>query len=185
MKLRLLINLVSISLFAFALNKARAQSADDIFHSGARSYLSNNIPGAREEVDKGLKLFPDDIKLKKLDELLKQQQQQQQQQQQNQQQNQQQQNQSQQNQSQSKQDQEKQSQEQKQKEQQQKQQQQNQEKQQQKQGEDQQKEQQLEAAQMSREQAKQLMDQQKADEMLLPNSRKEKPHDQNHPIKDW
>jgi outer membrane biosynthesis protein TonB len=181
MKLRLLINLVSISLFAFALNRASAQSADDIFHSGARSYLSNNIPGAREEVDKGLKLFPDDIKLKKLDELLKQQQQQQQQQQQNQQQK----NQSQQNQSQSKQDQQKQSQEQKQKEQQQKEQQQNQEKQQQKQGEDQQKEQQLEAAQMSREQAKQLMDQQKADEMLLPNSRKEKPHDQDHPVKDW
>jgi hypothetical protein len=38
---------------------------------------------------------------------------------------------------------------------------------------------------MNPEQAKQLMDQQKADEMLLPNSRKGKPRDQSHPIKDW
>lgn len=184
MKLRLL---VSISLLTLALCKARAQSADDFFHSGARSYLSNNIPGAQELVDKGLKLYPDDIKLKKLDELLKQQKQQQQQQQ-NQQQNQQQQqqNQLQQNQSQSKQDQQKQSQEQKQKEQQQKQQQENQQKQQQKQGDDQdQQEQQAAAGQMNPEQAKQLMDQAKADELLLPNSRKEKPHNQDHPIKDW
>src|ERR1700745_4335684 len=96
MKLRLRL-LLSISLLAFALPSARAQSADDFFHSGARSYLSNNVAGAREEVDKGLKQFPDDDKLKKLDALLKQQQQQQQQQNQ-QQQNQQQQNQSQQNQ---------------------------------------------------------------------------------------
>lgn len=180
MKLRLLI---SISLLALALNRAGAQSADDFFHSGARSYLSNNIPGAREQVDKGLKLFPDDIKLKKLDELLKQQNQQQQQQQQNQQQ--QQQKQSQQNQSQSKQDQEKQKEEQKQKEQQQ-QQQQNQQPQQQKEGdEEQQKEQQGAASQMTPDQAKQLMDAQKADELLLPNSRKDKPRNQNHPIKDW
>src|SRR6185437_4924583 len=47
-----------------------------------RSYLSNNVAGARQEVDKGLKQFPDDVKLKKLDALLKQQQQQNQQQQQ-------------------------------------------------------------------------------------------------------
>src|SRR6185437_7906407 len=90
MKLRLLI---SISLLAFALRSVGAESADDFFHSGARSYLSNNVAGARQEVDKGLKLFPEDEKLKKLDALLKQQQQQQQQQQ-----NQQQKNQSQQNQ---------------------------------------------------------------------------------------
>lgn len=184
MKLQLLI---SISLFALALNRAGAQSADDFFHSGARSYLSNNIPGAKEQVDKGLKLFPDDIKLKKLDELLKQQQQQQQQQnqqQQNQQQHQQQ-NQSQQNKSQSKEDQEKQKEEQRQKEQQQ-QQQQNQQPQQQKQGnEEQPEEQQVAAGQMTPDQAKQLMDQQKADELLLPNSRKEKPRNQNHPLKDW
>ena len=68
MKLRLLI---SISLLAFQIT--HAQSADDFFHSGAQSYLTNNVSHAKEEVDKGLKLFPDDAKLKKLDELLKQQ----------------------------------------------------------------------------------------------------------------
>ena len=182
MKLQLLL---SISLFALALNRAEAQSADDFFHSGARSYLSNNIPGAKDDVAKGLKQFPDDIKLKKLDELLKKQQQQQQNQQQQNQQQQQKQNQSQQNQSQSKQDQQKQSEEQKQKEEQQKQQQ-AQRNQQQKQGDEQkQKEQQAQMAQMTPDQAKQLMDQEKADETLLPNSRKEKPHDQQHSIKDW
>src|ERR1041385_3833774 len=54
-------------------------SADEFFHAGAQSYITNNLAGAREQVDAGLKLFPDDIKLKKLDDLLKQQQQQQQQ----------------------------------------------------------------------------------------------------------
>ena len=180
MKLRLRNSLLSISLFVLASGRAQVQNADDFFHSGARSYLSNNIPGAKEVVSNGLARFPDDIKLKKLDELLKQQQQGKQ----GQQNQQQQQNQSQQNQSQSKQDQQKQSQEQKQKEQQ-KQQKQKQDQQKEKQGGGQQKEQQLEAGQMSPEQAKQLMDQQKADEMLLPNSRKEKPRDQSHPVKDW
>ena len=52
--------------------------ADEFFHSGAQSYLTNNIARAREEVDNGLKIYADDIKLKKLDELLKQQSQQQQ-----------------------------------------------------------------------------------------------------------
>src|SRR5262245_856596 len=100
MKLR---HLLSVSLFVIVLNRAEAQvrPADDFFHSGARSYLTNNVDEARKEVDMGLKLYPDDSKLKKLDALLKQQQQQQQQNQQNQQnQQQQQQNQSQQNQSQ-------------------------------------------------------------------------------------
>ena len=97
MKLRLLI---SISLFALVLQKICAQSVDEFFHTGAQAYLTNNTTMAKEQVDKGLKLFPDDLKLKKLDKLLKQQQQQQQ--------NQQQQKQSQQNQSQSKQDQQKQ-----------------------------------------------------------------------------
>jgi hypothetical protein len=55
-----------------------AQSADDFFHAGAQSYITNNIAGAREQVDRGLTSFPDDVKLKKLDELLKQQQQDQQ-----------------------------------------------------------------------------------------------------------
>src|SRR5882762_2412731 len=103
MRLRLLI---SISLLALALQKICAQSADEFFHGGAQAYLTNNTTFAKDQVAKGLKLYPDDIKLKKLDELLKQQQQQQQQQnQQQQQQNQQQQKQDQQKQSQSKQDQ--------------------------------------------------------------------------------
>jgi hypothetical protein len=29
------------------------------------------------------------------------------------------------------------------------------------------------------------MDREKADEMLLPASHKEKPHNQEHPLKDW
>src|SRR5215469_13166535 len=71
----------------------------DFFNSGAQFYVSNNIPDALKRVETGLKIYPDDVKLKKLEELLKQQQQQQQQQQnQNQQQQQQQQKQNQQNQ---------------------------------------------------------------------------------------
>src|ERR1700743_1244624 len=157
MTLRLLI---SISLCALALQQARAESADDFFHGGAQSYLSNNVAGARQEVDKGLKLFPDDIKLKKLDELLKQQQQQQ-----NQQQQQQKQNQSQQNQSQSKQDQKKQQ----------------QQKEQEKKGDEQkQKEQETPPGQMTPDEARQLLDSQKNDEALLPNN-PDKKHDRDHP----
>jgi len=73
---------VSLNLLLLACRAASAQilPADEFFHSGAQSYLTNNIARAREEVDNGLKNYPDDIKLKKLDELLKQQSQQQQQQ---------------------------------------------------------------------------------------------------------
>lgn len=77
MKLRLLLNLSLL----LALPAAFAETADDIFHGGAVNYLSNNIPKALEVVTNGRALFPDDIKLKKLEELLKQQNQQQQQQQ--------------------------------------------------------------------------------------------------------
>ena len=71
---------VSLSLLLLACRVANGQSlpADEFFHSGAQSYLTNNIAKAREEVDNGLKSYPDDIKLKNLDELLKQQSQQQQ-----------------------------------------------------------------------------------------------------------
>ena len=77
MRLRILVNL---SLLSLAGPAAWAQTlpADEFFHSGAQAYLTNNIARAREEVDNGLKIYPDDIKLKKLDELLKQQSQQQQ-----------------------------------------------------------------------------------------------------------
>src|SRR6266487_4788154 len=64
---------VSLSLLLLASQAVGAQPADEFFHSGAQSYLSNNVAKAREAVDNGLKLYPDDLKLKKLDELLKQQ----------------------------------------------------------------------------------------------------------------
>jgi len=70
MQLRIRVNL---SLLLLAGEAVCAQPADEFFHSGAQSYLSNNVAKAREEVDNGLKLYPDDLKLKKLDELLKQQ----------------------------------------------------------------------------------------------------------------
>ena len=63
----------ALSLLLLAGEAVCAQPADEFFHSGAQSYLSNNVARAREEVDNGLKLYPDDLKLKKLDELLKQQ----------------------------------------------------------------------------------------------------------------
>ena len=176
MRLRLLI---SISLFALALQKICAQSADDFFHGGAQAYLTNNTTLAKEQVDKGLKLYPDDIKLKKLDELLKQQQQQQQQQNQ-------QQKQEEKNQSQSKPDQQQKSDEQKQKEQQKQQEQQK--PQQQKPDQDKPgekpKERPAQPGQMTPEEAKQLLDAQKGDEMLLPANNKDK-HNRDHPLKDW
>lgn len=100
MRLRLLTNL---SLALLAGLSVRAQTAGNFFNSGAQFYISNNIPAALEKTENGLKLYPDDAKLKKLEELLKQQQQQQSQQNQQQKNNQSQQNknqQSQQNQSQ-------------------------------------------------------------------------------------
>jgi len=65
--------------------RAQFIPAEDFFNNGAHFYISNNIPSAMEQVDLGLKLYPNDQKLIALDKLLKQQQQQQQQQQQNQQ----------------------------------------------------------------------------------------------------
>ena len=105
MKLRHLVTLNLLWLISLA---AGAQTAEDFFNGGAQLYISNNIPAALKQTESGLKLYPNDVKLKKLEELLKQQQQSQNQQnRQNQQQNQQnqhnqqnRQNQSQQNQSQ-------------------------------------------------------------------------------------
>jgi Ca-activated chloride channel family protein len=81
--MRLLL-LLSVSLLWLAWPTARAQSADDFFNGGAHSYISNNIPQALATVESGLERYPDDVKLKKLYELLKQQQQSQQQSQNNQ-----------------------------------------------------------------------------------------------------
>jgi hypothetical protein len=184
MKLRLQL-LISISLLVFATLKVAAQSADEFFHTGAQAYLTNNTTTAREQVDKGLKLYPSDDKLKKLDELLKQQQQQQQQQNQ-QQKNQQQQ---QQNQSQSKQDQQKQQDQKKSDEQ----------KKQDQQKQDQQKQQQAQKpdkdddkqppkdqptpGEMTPDEAKKLLDSQKSDEKLLPGNQ-DKQSDRHH-LNDW
>ena len=73
--------LISLSLLLFAWSKAGAQlaPADDFFHGGAQLYISNNIPQAKEVVGQGRKLYPEDEKLKKLEALLNQQQQQNQQ----------------------------------------------------------------------------------------------------------
>ena len=69
-------------LLLIAAQKMSAQlaPADDFFNSGAQLYISNNVPASLERVELGLKTYPDDVKLKKLEELLKQKQQQQQQQ---------------------------------------------------------------------------------------------------------
>lgn len=68
---------LSLSLLLLTLLNAAAQNADEFFHGGAQRFLTNNIPGALEVVTNGLQRFPDDEKLKKLYELLNQQQQQQ------------------------------------------------------------------------------------------------------------
>jgi len=173
--------------FALATLNVSAQSADDFFHTGAQAYLTNNTASAREQVDKGLKLYPNDIKLKKLDQLLKQQKQQQQQQQKNQQQ----QSQSQQNQSQSnqeqqkKKDQEKKDEEKKQDQEKKDQQKQDQQDQKQDKNDEKQppKDQQPTPGEMSPDEAKKLLDSQKSDEKLLP-ANQNKPGDRRH-LKDW
>ena len=159
-------------LWLVAWHKVGAQlaPADAFFNGGAQFYISNNIPAALEAVTNGRALYPDDIKLKKLEELLKQQQQQQQQNQQ-----------SQQNQSEQQKDQQNQ--------QQQNQNQSAQQKQQQNQsGEKTNDEQQVKAMQgkeMTPEEAKQLLDAQKGNEQVLQFKPQGKPEDQNRPVKDW
>src|ERR1035437_7050921 len=66
---------ISLSLLLLSWQNAGAQlaPADDFFHSGAQFYISNNITEAKKAVGDGLTFYPDDDKLKKLDELLKQQ----------------------------------------------------------------------------------------------------------------
>jgi outer membrane biosynthesis protein TonB len=197
--MRLLI-LISLSLLLWASQEAVAQlaPADDFFHGGALFYLSTNIPAALERVTNGLALYPEDIKLKKLEELLKQQNQQQQQ------------NQNQQN-DQSKQDQQKnQKQDHQQKEPNQKSDQEKEEERQKKEAQEKKDQKQAEqqqakksedkdkqkpdeepqtqadaAGQMTPKEAKQLLDSQKNDEMMMPVSRKEKASDQRKAIKDW
>jgi Ca-activated chloride channel family protein len=190
-------------LLLFAAQKVCAQlaPADDFFNGGAQAYISNNIPAALERTEDGLKLYPDDVKLKKLEELLKQQQQQNQQQQNQQQQNQQKQSQSQQNSnSQKNQAQQKQQQSSQQKSQDQKksdeqkqnqagqknEDQQNQSGQQKSEGEKNQNENgQPVAGQMTPEEAKKLLDAQKGDEQVLQLKPPGRTENQSRTVKDW
>jgi len=190
--------LISLSLL-LAWQKVCAQlaPADDFFNGGAQLYISNNVPAALERVENGLKIYPSDEKLKKLEQLLKQQQQSQQNQQnQSQQQQSQQQKsddqkkqqpQNQQNQKdQQKQDEQKQNQSDQKKDEQQKQ-------EQQKSSAEKQKDEQLDKregqpvkpGEMTPEEAKRLLDAQKNGEQLLQLKPPEKPRDNSKPVKDW
>jgi Ca-activated chloride channel family protein len=195
--------LISLSVLLIAAQKLCAQlaPAEDFFNGGAQLYISNNIPSALERVELGLKSYPDDEKLKKLEQLLKQQQQQQQnqqnQQQQHDQKNQQQKNQQeksdeqekqdQKQQDQQKQDEQKQNQSDRKKDEQQKQQEQKKDsgdkskdqKQEQQQGRP------VKPGEMTPEEAKRLLDAQKDNEQLLQMKPQEKPRDSNRPVKDW
>ena len=172
--------LISLSVLLIAAQKLCAQlaPADDFFNSGAQLYISNNVPAALERVEMGLKTYPDDGKLKKLEELLKQKKQQQQQQQQ--------QNQSQQQKSDS------------QKDQQQKQNAQNQQKQdeQQKQQEQQKSDgekpdkpeaqaQPVKPGELTKDEAKRLLDAQKDNEQILQMKPQAKPRNPDQPVRDW
>jgi hypothetical protein len=167
MRLRILISLSA--LLPSLLQTVWAQSADDLFHGGAQFYLSNNIPGALEQVENGLKLYPDDVKLKKLDELLKRQNQDQKQ-----------------NQNQQKDQQKDQKKaEQKQSEPQQAKPSAGEEKNPSKPDQDQKQGQASAAGEMTPQEAQRLLDSQKDDELMLPVSRKDKPTGSQRPIRDW
>ena len=203
MTLRLLLSLSL--LLAWQKVCAQLAPADDFFNGGAQLYISNNIPAALERVEGGLKIYPDDVKLKKLEQLLKQQQQQQQQnqQQQNQQQQQKQdqqknqQNQQQQNQQpskdnskdQQKKDEQKQNQADQKKDDQQKKPEEQKSPAEKKDGEKQDKPddegQPIKAGQMTPEEAKRLLDAQKGNEQLLQLKPQDKPRNPSRPVKDW
>jgi Ca-activated chloride channel family protein len=180
---RLIKNSLLPLLLLFAAQKVCAQlaPADDFFNSGAQLYISNNIPAALEKTEDGLKLYPDDVKLKKLEELLKQQQQSQNSQSQ---QNQRQQSQSQQNSN----SQQNQQQNQQQQSSQQNSQDQKQSEQQKSSTENANREKgdnQAAAGQMTPEEAKRLLDAQKGDEQVLQLKPQGKPQDNQKPVKDW
>lgn len=199
-----------LSLLSWRPAGAQLAPPEQFFNSGAQFYISNNIPAALQRVEMGLKTYPDDEKLKKLEQLLKQQQQQQNQQQQNQKDQQQQDQKNQQ----SKNDQQKQSDSQKQKDQnqqdqqkksdQQKQEEQKQSDQKKQEAEQKQQDQKKDSGdkpkdekeeqkpaqpvkpgEMTPEEAKHLLDTQKGNEQLLQLKPDEKPRHPNRPIKDW
>lgn len=184
---------------------AQTQPAEEFFHGGAQHYLSNNIPAALQVVTNGLQQFPGDEKLKKLYELLNQQQQQQQQNQDQQQQDQDkkdeqkpdqkqdQQNKDEKKDQQSKEDQQKKEEEKKQQEAKDKKEQEKKDQQQSKSGDkskDKPEEktgdpQQVAAHQMTPQEAKQLLDAQKDDEKVLLFQPQREPKDQAKQLKDW
>jgi Ca-activated chloride channel homolog len=177
--------LISLSLL-LAWQAARAQTAPavDFFNSGAQFYISNNIPAALEKVENGRKLYPDDVKLKELEALLKQQQQSQSQQ------NQSQQRQNQQNQQQQSRQNQKSSQAQNQQSPQNQPQQDQQREQQQAQSAQEKsgkekREQQANTQAMTPAEAKQLLDSQKGNEQFLQLKPHGNPQDNRQPIKDW
>jgi len=169
--------LISLSVLLIAAPKISAQLAppDDFFNSGAQLYISNNVPAALERVEMGLKTYPDDVKLKKLEELLKQKNQQQQQNQ-----SQQQKSDSQKNQQQQKQN----SQEQPKQDEQQKQQ-----EQQKSDGEKQDKPdaqaQPVKPGELTKDEAKRLLDAQKVNEQILQMKPQAKPRNPDQPVRDW
>lgn len=182
--------LISLSLLLLAWQKADAQllPADDFFNGGAQYYISNNIPAALEKVESGLKIYPDDAKLQKLEKLLKQQQKQNQQQQKQQQQKQSQsqknsQQQQQKNQQPPKSDEQKKNPPPKPPEQQKKSDAEKQKEDQQKKSEDQAKP--GKPGQMTPQEAKRLLDAQKGNEQMLQLKPKAKPQDSSQPVKDW
>jgi len=183
--------LISLSLALFAWQTAVAQLAppNDFFNGGAQLYISNNVPAALARVESGLKEYPDDVKLKKLEQLLKQQQQQQQQQQNQQQQDRQKDQQSSQSnqQDQQKQDEQKQSPAEPKKEDQPKQQGQQKSSAQKKQNEkpENQEAEPVKEGQLTTEEAKRLLDAQKDSEQLLRWKPKENPRNSLRPVKDW
>ena len=173
----------SLSLLLLTLAQVHAQPAppaDEFFHGGAQLYLSNNVPAALGVVTNGLAQFPDDAKLKKLEELLKQKQQEQQQQDQ--------QKQEQENKDQQQQEQDK-------KEQQKKDEQDKQDKKDNpqkpqpskpdKKEADEKKEAKAKPGQMTPAQAARLLDGQKGDEEALVFKPEAKPKDDSKPVKDW
>jgi hypothetical protein len=174
-------------LLVFAAQRVCAQlaPADDFFNSGAQFYISNNIPAAKQQVETGLKFYPDDAKLKKLEELLKQQQQSQQQQSKNSQQSQQQ-NQQQNSQQQPKQDSQGQSGQKNNDQQKQPEQKSSDEKKNGEKPENQNAEgQPVAPGQMTPDEAKRLLDAQKGDEQVLQFKPQDKPENQSRPVKDW
>jgi Mg-chelatase subunit ChlI len=185
--------LISLSVLLIAAQKVCAQlaPAEDFFNGGAQLYISNNVPAALERVEMGLKTYPDDEKLQKLEKLLKQQQQQQNQQQQNQQQQSQQdqkqqdKKEQQQKQDQKQQDQQKQSDQKKDEDQKQQEQKKNAGDKPKDEKQGQQPGQPVKAGEMTPEEAKRLLDAQKGNEQLLQIKPQDKPRDPSRPVKDW